>query len=174
MKKMLLLFFMFNFILAFSKETIISQDELLKKYEKEFKNSQIYEKYNLIYARAAIVGEEIKTITKDGLETTNKAAKDDYIVKNMTQANEEYIVPKEKFKKKYIFNETSENGWSIYKPLGVIKAIKVESKETFYIMAPWKEKMIVKQGDFLASPLDYSEIYRIAEQEFFETYRPKK
>lgn len=174
MKKILLLFFIFNFISIFSKETIISQEELLKKYEKEFENSQIYEKYNLVYARDAVIGEEIKTITKDGLETINRASKGDYVVKNMTSANEEYIVPKEKFEKKYIFEKASGNEWSVYKPIGIIKAIKVKSKETFYIIAPWKEKMIVKQGDFLASPLDYSEIYRIAEHEFFETYRPKK
>ena len=33
--------------------------------------------------------------------------------------------------------------------------------------------MIVKKDDFLVSPLDYSEIYRIANKEFFETYKPK-
>jgi len=30
--------------------------------------------------------------------------------------------------------------------------------------------MVVKKGDFLVSPLDYSEVYRIAKKEFFETY----
>lgn len=34
--------------------------------------------------------------------------------------------------------------------------------------------MIVKENDFLVSPLDYSEIYRIANHEFFETYQEKK
>ena len=41
-------------------------------------------------------------------------------------------------------------------------------------MAPWGEKMIVKVGDYLVSPLNYSEVYRIAEKEFFETYRETK
>ena len=34
--------------------------------------------------------------------------------------------------------------------------------------------MIVKKGDFLVSPLDYSEVYRIANKEFFETYKQKE
>lgn len=174
MKKKLILFFVFSFISIFSKETVISQKELLQMYEKELKNSSVYEKFNLIYAREAIVGEEIITITKDGLETLNKAFKGDYVVKNQTLANEEYIVPKEKFEKRYTFIKNSDNNWNIYKPLGEIKAIKVETKDTFYIMAPWNEKMVVKSGDFLVSPLDYSEVYRIANHEFFETYKLKK
>ena len=31
--------------------------------------------------------------------------------------------------------------------------------------------MIVKENDYLVSPIDMSEVYRIAKTEFFETYR---
>ncbi|MBC2857138.1 hypothetical protein H3N56_11905 [Cetobacterium sp. 2A] len=174
MKKGFVLFFIFSFVSIFSKEVIVSQKELIKMYEKELKKSSVYEKFNPIYAREAVIGEQIKTITKDGLETINTAYEGDYIVKNQTLAKEEYIVPKEKFEKRYTFIKNLDKNWNIYKPTGEIKAIKVETKETFYIMAPWNEKMIVKSGDFLVSPLDYSEVYRIANHEFFETYKLKK
>ena len=38
-------------------------------------------------------------------------------------------------------------------------------------MAPWGERMVVKSGDYLVAPMNYSEVYRVAEKEFFETYR---
>ena len=34
--------------------------------------------------------------------------------------------------------------------------------------------MTVKKGDLLVSPLDYSEVYRIANKEFYETYKAGK
>lgn len=39
------------------------------------------------------------------------------------------------------------------------------------LIAAWGETQPVKVGDFLASPDEtYSEVYRIARKEFFETY----
>ena len=34
--------------------------------------------------------------------------------------------------------------------------------------------MIVKKDDYLVSPMEYNEVYRIANKEFFETYKLKK
>ena len=44
----------------------------------------------------------------------------------------------------------------------------------FYIITSWNEKMIVKKDDYLVSPMEYNEVYRIANKEFFETYKLKK
>ena len=102
------------------------------------------------------------------------------VVQNMTNAKEQYIVPLVKFNKKYSFYEKYNDEWSIYMPKGEIKAVLVDKKllkelgineKEFYIKTAWNEKMIVKENDYLVSPIDMSEVYRIAKTEFFETYR---
>jgi hypothetical protein len=83
---------------------------------------KIYRKYALIYARPAQENEYIETWTADGLETTNYAKKDDFVVKNLqTEYQEEYIIPEEMFYQRYIKLYDHEDG-SIYKPIGKIKA----------------------------------------------------
>ncbi len=42
----------------------------------------------------------------------------------------------------------------------------------FRFRAAWGGLMEVRPRDYLASPLDGSEVYRIARREFRETYRP--
>lgn len=186
MKKIFTVLFLITTVFVFSdlkEEKVISQKELLEKLD--FSNVQTYEKYKEVYARKAVSGEKIKTYTKDGLETENTAKEGDYIVKNNTEAKEMYIVSQEKFNSRYEFKADVDNKWKIYKPTGKIKAIKVNTKilkqlgikkekRNFYIMANWGEKMTVKINDYLVSPLDNSEVYRIAEKEFFETYREMK
>ena len=44
--------------------------------------------------------------------------------------------------------------------------------EEYYFIAAWGEEMVTKKDDYLACPLDHSEVYRIARKEFFETYKP--
>jgi hypothetical protein len=51
---------------------------------------------------------------------------------------------------------------------------KFGKKEVMEFQAPWKESIVVKQGDFLIIPMDKSEIYRVAQKEFFETYEEIK
>lgn len=156
-----------------SYASTITQKQLKEQLIPILKNSIIFEKFKPVLARKGEIGEIIKTFTKDGLETINRVTEPSYIVKNTTDAQEEYIVTKEKFEKKYTFIKTYHSNWCFFKPVGKIKAIKVKNKETFFIISPWGEKMIVKKDDFLVSPLDYSEVYRVANKEFFETYRAK-
>lgn len=133
-----------------------------------------------VYARSGKLNEEILTYTSDGLETKNIVKKGDMVVQNMTNAKEQYIVPLVKFNKKYSFYKKYNDEWSIYMPKGEIKAVLVDKKllkelgineKEFYIKTAWNEKMIVKENDYLVSPIDMSEVYRIAKTEFFETYR---
>lgn len=79
-KKILVFYLLALSIFSFSEE-IISQKKLMQKYKKRLENSNIYEKYKNIYAREAIKGEIIYTITKDGLETKNIAKSGDIIIK---------------------------------------------------------------------------------------------
>ncbi len=139
-----------------------------------------YKKFKKVFAREAVEGESIETVTDDGVETTNKAKAGDFIIKNQTEAGEMYIIGAEKFQDRYDFLEEGSDGFALYSPKG--KAVAVEMNEEllkrlglqneFYLIAPWGEEMVVKKDDYLASPLDFSEVYRIARKEFFETYQP--
>ncbi len=140
-----------------------------------------YRKYRNILAKRAQAGEKIETITADGLETVNTAQAGDYIVRNTTEAGEQYLLGAEKFEKRYSpLAPPDANGWQMYEPNSVIFAIELSPDllqclqwpPEFYFIARWGEKMIAKTGDFLALPEDCSEVYRIAGKEFFETYKP--
>ncbi|WP_277287257.1 hypothetical protein [Sneathia sanguinegens] len=170
----LILLSMINFGSEFSQESIV---EKLKPF---LENARVYKKFKKVYARSGKLNEEILTYTSDGLETKNIVKKGDMVVQNMTNAKEQYIVPLVKFNKKYSFYEKYNDEWSIYMPKGEIKAVLVDKKllkelgineKEFYIKTAWNEKMIVKENDYLVSPIDMSEVYRIAKTEFFETYR---
>ncbi len=186
MKKFLILLVLIFPIFTFGNlkdERVLTQQELLEKID--FSKAQIYEKYKEVYARKAVPGEIIKTYTKDGLETQNMAKEGDVVVKNSTEAEEMYILSEAKFNSRYELKSDVDNEWKLYRPLGKIKGIKVGNKvlkqlgiekgtKEFYIMANWGEKMVVRKNDYLVSPLDNSEVYRIARKEFFETYRKLK
>lgn len=173
MKKLIFTGFLLSNLL-YANSSPITQEKLKEQLMPLLKKSSTYEKFKPILAREGQIGETIKTFTKDGLETTNKVTVPSYIVKNTTDAKEEYIVTKEKFEKRYTFLKKENKIWSFFKPIGEIKVVKIKNEDDFFILAPWGEKMIVKKGDFLVSPLDYSEVYRIANKEFFETYKPKE
>lgn len=138
----------------------------------------LFQKNKKVFARPAQNGEVIYTQTDDGLETSNTAQAGDFIVRNQTKAREEYIVPAYKFTKKYAPLRQVDHDWSEYQSLGKIIVVELTSKrleelglpEEFEFIAPWGEPMQAKAGDFLGGPTDFSEIYRLARKEFFETY----
>ncbi len=179
MKKLLVGIMVMVAALSFAEEVKFSQEELLGRLMPLLKTGKTYEKFKEVEAKEAKGGEVIETITSDGLETRNTAEKGDYIVRNTTDAREIYILKRDKFSKRYDYKGDIDGEWKVYRSVGRIRGVKVgeeviESLEVggeFYFMAPWGEKMVVKRGDYLVSPLDYSEVYRIAEKEFFETYR---
>jgi hypothetical protein len=54
--------------------------------------------------------------------------------------------------------------------VGKILAAKYTG-ERIEFLAAWNRYMVLKPGDFIVSPLpNLNEVYRIAEQEFYETY----
>lgn len=163
-------------------DVALNQEFLIKELKPLLEKAPIYKKYQKVWAREAKAGEKIITITSDGKETENIAKDGDIIVRNLTKAKEEYILTKAKFQSRYVFLKKIDDTWSLYYPIGEVKAVKVDKnimkllnvKGDFYIMAVWGEKMVVKMGDYLVSPLDYNEVYRIANKEFFETYSDDK
>jgi len=135
-----------------------------------------------VLARPAKTGEEITTVTGDGEETHNTAKEGDFVIRNLTQAEEEYIISKDTFQEKYQFIESAEDPFDRYKAIGTIQAIELTEEvleqaglqAPFYFEAPWKESIVAKAGDFLVMPSGKKEIYRIARKEFFETYTVKE
>lgn len=137
-----------------------------------------YRKFKKVLARKVKELEPVSTVTSDGLETTNRAKTGDYIVKNQTDAGEEYVMSPQKFKDRYKYKKRSKAGYSEYEPKGRITALEVNKsllkklklQGEFYFEAAWGSKMVVKEKDFLVCPMGGEEIYRIARKEFFETY----
>lgn len=156
---------------------MLTQQEMANKYHEKFKKEgKVYEKFKPVVARSAVAGEKIITITSDGKETENTANEGDFVLQNLTKANEQYIISGDKFKSRYKeYPENYEipfnppNGFSFYLPTGTTIAIKYEGEDTEFI-APWGEPMVIKKGDMLCS-IDTVEFYRIAAKEFFETYK---
>ncbi len=166
-----------------SKEPkILKQEELLEMVIPLVQQlSVVHRKKKNVFARPAEAGENITTVTSDGVETVNTAQRGDYIVMNQTDASELYILTEEKFKKNYTYIKPWKDGFDEYRSKGKIKALELHAENLqllnrgrkFYFEAPWGEVSVAKEGDFLAVPLDHSEVYRIGRREFLETYEQK-
>lgn len=161
----------------------VTQAELAEKVLPLIKRaSREYEKFQRVYARPATPGEIIVSITHDGTETTNTAKPDQMVVRNLTGAQEEYIVSDSTFGKRYSRIESIDDEWSAYAPMGEVMAIEITKnlidelrvEKEFFIAAPWGSEQRVREGDMFVAPLpDLEKIYRIARKEFDETYRLK-
>ena len=162
----------------------ITQQDLLNKVLPVLKSDgHQYRKFKQVHARPAIEGEVVVSRTGDGEEeTSNTAGADHMVVKNLTPAQEQYVVSKTEFDKLYKENESIDDTWTLYDPQGEVQAIEVsvavmellDVGEEFFIMAPWGSEQFARAGDKLVSPLPKcDEIYRIAKFEFDETYQLK-
>lgn len=146
---------------------------------------RLYQKTQRVRARIARGGEQVITITSDGEETRNNASPGDYIVRNESSSGEEYIIPPDQFSGRYVHDYAD-----IYVPGEKARIYALEFStdffgsrkiwpftpsedgfpSSFFIEARWNEWQVLRDGDFLACPLNQSEVYRIARTEFLETY----
>lgn len=137
-----------------------------------------FRKKTLVEAKPAEGGEKVVTVTKEGKETENTAGAGDFIVRNRSSAKETYVVKEGPFRKKYREVEPLPKGYALYRAVGYIHALELDEailKELqmdtpFHFMAAWGQPMIAKAGDYLVIPESQDEVYRIARQEFWETY----
>ena len=168
----------------------VSQADLMSRVLPLIKTSgQLYKKYQQVHARPAVVGETIVSRPADGEETANVAEQGDVVVRNLTEAKEEYIVPNirkgdedGKFDKLYSLVEPVDDVWSLFDPKGEVMALEISREltaqldvgEEFYVMAPWGSEQLAREGDKFVSPVEkMDEVYRVARKEFSETYRLK-
>src|SRR5262245_7932211 len=141
------------------------------------RDGSVYRKHRCVMARPALVGEVVVSTTAAGQETVNTGSEGDYVVQNLTTARELYIVRGKTFHERYEL-EQSLDIWNRYRPIGQVIGLEVREAllvrlslpSPFYIEASWKQLQVTILGDFLVCPLDGREIYRIARQEFGETY----
>lgn len=158
---------------------MVTQEEMLHFFLPIIENNgRVYKKKTLIKAKKAVPGTLVITKTNDGDETKNTAEKGDWLVENQTSSSEQYLIKPNVFEKKYSFIQSLENGWGCYQPKGIVIGIKITSEHLsefgstgdMKFEAPWKELTVLRVGDFLVTPPEKDEIYRIAQKEFGETY----
>jgi hypothetical protein len=154
---------------------MLTQKQMIDKFLPLIEEKgEVYIKSTEVNARPAKEGEVIETFTSDGKETQNTAKKGDWVIKNKTEAKEEYIISGEKLRDRYIVRSFIKDGWYSFKAKGQCQAFEYDGEDMEF-MASWNEKMTLKKGDMLATPLpDKKEVYRIAVKEFNETYKLKK
>ena len=145
----------------------MNQKEMLRLYYGRMAAARIYRKFQSVHARVATKKESVVTLTPSGRETINLANPGDYIIRQLD--DEQYVLSKEKFESRYTQTSVTDGDWRIYEPTGKIRAYRYWGPY-MYFEAPWGEKTVLNNGDFLASPLDLSEIYRIDQKSFEQTY----
>lgn len=161
----------------------VAQEHLMKAVLPLIKaTDRHYKKFRQVHARPAVPGETIVSELADGEETAKTARDNEMVVRNLTEAQEEYIVGKEKFANLYSEIEPVDDKWTLYAPLGEVLAIEISRDlttelnvgEEFYIIAPWGSEQLAKEGDLFVTPAaKMDEVYRIARKEFEETYKLK-
>jgi hypothetical protein len=158
-----------------------SQKDLLRVAGPLLKAARVYAKIGRVSARKVGREKRVVTVTSDGPETANLARPGDFVVRNPTTAGEQYVMTAEAFEVRYRLVERSQNGWDSYESTGLVRAVRLTPglarrlalpPRGFSFRAAWGGRMTLRPGDYLAAPLDGSEVYRVARKEFRETYAP--
>lgn len=127
-----------------------------------------YAKFGTIHAVQGKVGQEVKTVLKNGLtETVNVVKADengnaDWIVTN--PSGEKYIVTNKNMNKRY---ESVDEEHNIYRPKLLVQEF-IQANEDISFKVSWGE-MNLKKGGYL-NITNENDIYGIAKEEFAETY----
>jgi hypothetical protein len=157
-------------MLQFTKEQIQNQFRVAV----ELQSTTRYKKFRRVDARRADNGEIIITFIRGEVETTNVANDNGVVVMNMTtKSREQYIIPSDKFAARYLSGDSVTEDWTTFEPIGEVDAVEWDGVSTEF-EAPWGELMVIHAGDFLCGvPGSPEDVYRIARDEFFETYKIK-
>lgn len=151
------------------KEKILTQENMIEKFYANQSKVKLYKKITKVKAKLAKEGDKLKTIINGEVETVNTAKKYDLLVEGID--GEQYFVNIEKFLDRYIVNEVFTQKFQKCQAKGHCYAYEFDGEDTIFI-APWNEEMIVKKGDFLATPDEnVNEVYRIERNVFIKTYK---
>ena len=130
-------------------------------------------KFQRLNAYQSDGSEEIETIGSDGnVETRRKTKRGDWVVNNISNPDNKWIIDDKTFKKKY---EEEKKG--VYKPKGgLMLAAKVSDCEDSGVeFAPpnWGGDIIKIKNDgyFMKDPTNQKDIYAISKDDFESTYK---
>jgi hypothetical protein len=112
-----------------------------------------------------IEGLRVVTMTPDGKETSNTAAKGDIIMSGVSR--EKYVIRGAKFGKLYMGNI----GSTVYPEQSPRMVARYDGPNVTF-KAPWGEDMVAKKGDYIVREGDGAGFYRVAKAEFEKTYNP--
>lgn len=118
---------------------------------------------SLSYGVNAVEGLPVVTMTGDGKETQNKAAKGDIIMSGI--GGEKYVIRAAKFPSLY----RGSIGSAVFPEQSPRFVARWDGKDILF-KAPWGEDMIVRKGDWIVRERDGTGYYRIAKGEFEGTY----
>lgn len=132
-------------------------------------------KFQRINAKQSEGGEEIETVGSDGnKETKRTTKKGDWVVNNVSNPDNKWIIDDKTFKKKY--EEEGKDG--VYKPKGgeMLAAKVADCEENGVEFAPpnWGGDVIKIKNDgyFMKDPKNEKDIYAISNDDFESTYKP--
>ena len=111
----------------------------------------------------ATTQQQVKTITADGLETTNTAEVGDIIFSG--PSGENYVVAQAKLPKLY----TGEVG-GVIRPEQSARTVARYSGEPISFKSSFGQDMPLKPGDYLVKDANSPGYYRIAKKEYEKTY----
>lgn len=134
----------------------------------------LYRKSANSEVRLAKPGERIATIIHGVVETEGVAGDDDVIIRNLTQTQEQYLLARDDFEKRYtVTDKLSYEFYVAAKACGLAYAC-VYKGEAFTFATKWGNTMLVEYNDRLAvsSLKDLEAVYRIEKTAFLETYSP--
>jgi hypothetical protein len=164
----------------------IKQTALVDRYADIIhQNGQLYQKEKKVIARVSKGGEEVVSTTSDGIEAKDVSMEGDYIVVNSTRNQEAYIVKPVEFARRYTHVSGDEFSPSQASEVSAIQItavnifhygfhelenLTINPELPIYIEAPWNESQTLRINDYLVCPPSKKEVYRVARQEFEQTY----
>lgn len=141
--------------------------------KKDLKWIKVY-KFQRIDAKQSEGGEEIETIGSDGNKETRRVTKKgDWVVNNVSNKDNKWIIDDKTFKKKY---EQDKGG--VYRPKGgemlAAKVSDCESSGVEFAPPNWGGDAIKIKNDgwFMKDPSNEKDVYAISKKDFDSTYRP--
>jgi hypothetical protein len=150
--------------------------DIAAKFEEAMRGGKVrhYEKKGQVDIRPAIPGEVITTVIDGERETVNTAAAGDYVARGVKC--ELYIIKTETLAKRYggPLTAPDKDGFRRYPAKGDFYGFRYEGAP-FKFLAPWKEDMIAKPGDYIGTnAMGSNEFYRIEQSAFVATYAEAK
>ncbi len=147
---------------------VFTQEHMLTWFNNNIDSHQVCFKVteNPLKYRICATQEQIATITRDGLETVNTANPGDYIVTN--PGGEQYVITPDRVTELYHVDHVNGVLNVLSKPRTCIQ--NTSASDTVKFIAPWGGEMVLKPNDYLVS-IEGTEVYRVAEEEFKQTYK---